>query len=129
MRVMTGIQVCVGGSIIFQTKRAVLDSVPYSLLGAHHSFESGIRPLLCQKRTEEAIKQIIIENSDGLQFFPLQFDYLRRKFDHDHNNANNNDNDNDNDNDEDDENENENDRQNAPSKAVMPYTRSLPTGL
>ena len=141
------IQVCVGGSITFQTKQAVLDKVSPAFFDAQHSFES-------QTRRGQGIiiaapiKQMIIENNEGLAFFSLLFDYLRRKYDHDYSNANDNDNnDNDNDNndndnanandkndnhDDNDNNDNDNDndnndnyQQNAASKAVIPYTRHL----
>ena len=46
----------------------------------------------------------MIENSDGLEFFPLIFDYIRRKYDHERDQHNQDD-------------------KNAP--AVIPYTRHL----
>ena len=98
------IQVCVGGSITFQTKQAVLDKVSPAFFDAQHSFES-------QTRRGQGIiiaapiKQMIIENNEGLAFFSLLFDYLRRKYDHDYSNANDNDNHNDN-NDNDNHNDN-----------------------
>ena len=94
------IQVCNGGSysgIIFQTKQAVLDNVSPSFFDAQHSFESQTGQSII---VAAPIKQMMIENPqnrEGLEIFPLLFDYLRRKYDHDHSNANN-DNDNDNDN-------------------------------
>ena len=103
------IQVCVGG-ITFQTKKAVLDNASPSFFDALHSFESltghhhnnedDISVVV-----ESGIPMIMIEDSEGVEFFPLLFDYLRRKFDHDLRQRANNDNDN--------------------TLVVMPYIRDL----
>ena len=98
------IQVCVGGSVIFQTKKAVLDNVSPSFFYAQHSFESHTRR--GQSIIAAPMKIMIIENSEGLEFFPVLFDYLRRKYDQDHNADENG------------------DKENA-AKAGMPYTRHL----
>ena len=71
---MPDVQVCIGGSsvvnsIIFQTKQAVLKNFPNSLLGAQHSFETHTG--LSSSIEEAPIKQISIENRDGLKFFPM----------------------------------------------------------
>ena len=80
----------------FRLSRLSLTMFPHSLLGAQHSFESGTG-----QRTEP-IKKMMIENSDGLEFFPLLIDYLRRKYGLDHK---------------------AHDKQHA--TPVMPYTRHL----
>ena len=48
-------------------------------LGSHVCFETFYKKMCHTQST----------TSDGLEFFPLLFDYLRRKYDHDHNNTNN----------------------------------------
>ena len=89
------IQVCVGG-ITFQTKKAVLDNASPSFFDALHSFESLTGHHHNEDdisvAVESGIPMIMIENSKGVEFFPLLFDYLRRKFDHDLRQRANNDN-------------------------------------
>ena len=118
------IQVCVGGSsnsdVTFQTKQAVLDNlnVSSSFFDAQHSFELQTG----QSNIEEApIKRMMIEFREGLEFFSLLFDYLRRKYDHDYSNANDNDNHNDN-NDNDNHNDNNDNDKNDKMIIIMIIT-------
>ena len=105
---MPDVQVCIGDVlnpiIIFQTKQAVIDIFPNSFLGARHSFETHTDQSINEA---SIIKQISIENSDGLlEFFPIIFDYMRRQYDHYHHHNN----------------PNANNNNNA---VIMPYTRYL----
>ena len=92
---MSGVHFEIGG-IIVETKKAVLKKVSGTFFSGQHSYES--------RKTTCSSSLIVIENSDGLGFFPLIFDYIQRKYDHerDHHNQ---------------------DNENAP--AVIPYTSHL----
>ena len=73
---MPDVQICLGdvfNRIILQTKQAVLDIFPQSFIGARHAFEThtGRRSSIDGMEEASIIKQISIENRDGLKFFPM----------------------------------------------------------
>ena len=94
LRVLPDIEVLVGSSsrsssIIFQTKLAVftMDSAPQSLFAGQITFQS--RRQQGQPQGTGTKQEIILENTDWIEFLPILFDYLRRKYDGHRNHHNN----------------------------------------
>ena len=73
MSVMSSVHFDIGG-IIFEIKKAVLQKIPDTFFSNKYFYES-------QKPTYNSTR-IVIEDSGGLEFFPLIFDYIRRKYDY-----------------------------------------------
>ena len=94
LRELTDVEVWVGSSsrsssIIFQTKLAVftMDSAPQSLFAGQITFQS--RRQQGQPQGTGTKQEIILENTDWIEFLPILFDYLRRKYDGHRNHHNN----------------------------------------
>ena len=104
---MLTVQFLVEG-IIFETKEAVLEKVPGTFFYSHHAFPlhaQGLQlaheheleyhlhdfhgiahhhvndPPSDHEQDDPREVQRVLENSDGLEFFPIMFDYMRRKYD------------------------------------------------